>query len=293
MKSFATILALAVVAVNAASKSGDARANAEGNAWGPGGNPEKGGNGGDNNGNAWGPGGNPEKGGNGGDNNGNAYGPDGKRVLEGKAYAYGREKENNGNRWGPGGNPEKGGNGGDNNGNAYGPDGKVEGVQSGLGGISLVNGTALVDAKIAGPKGRSGAMMVRADCKDMSDDGMMKVFARAHSWEADGSGDEIRSKRTQAKVDAMEVMIRGYAKGPADSTCYAFIESDCTATAPAAYDTAEADFDVDTNMGGIGRFRFKTDEYVASDLIDGAMTLNLRDADGASMLCCVFEELEF
>ena len=45
----------------------------------------------------------------------------------------------------------------------------------------------------------------------------------------------------------MEVKINGYAMGPADSTCYAFIESDCTAEAPVDYNTADADFSVDTN----------------------------------------------
>ena len=89
----------------------------------------------------------------------------------------------------------------------------------------------------------------------------------------------------------MEVKISGYAMGPADSTCYAFIENDCSAAAPAAYDTANADFSVDTNEGGQGKFRFTTGEYVASDLIDGAMTLNLRDSSGDSMLCCTFMEL--
>ena len=182
MKSFATILTLAFVAVNAASKGEEARAAAEGNAWGPGGNPDKGGDDEGSNGNAWGPGGNPDKGGNGGDNNGNAYGPDGKRVLEGKAYAYGKDKESRGNRWGPGGNPDKGGNGGDNSGNAYGPD---NGAPA-LGGASL-------GAKGGNGKRSNGATMVRANCKDMSDDSMMKLFARAHSIEADGSGNEIKS----------------------------------------------------------------------------------------------------
>ena len=88
----------------------------------------------------------------------------------------------------------------------------------------------------------------------------------------------------------MEVKISGYAMGPADSTCYAFIETDCTATAPAAYNAMDADFSVSTNDGGQGMFRFTTGEYVASDLIDGAMTLNLRDSMGDSMLCCTFTE---
>ena len=231
MKSFATILALAFVAVNAASKGEEARAAAEGNAWGPGGNPDKGGDDEGSNGNAWGPGGNPDKGGNGGDNNGNAYGPDGKRVLEGKAYAYGKDKEskeNGGNAWGPGGNPDKGGNGGDNNGNAYGPDGKrvLEGKayaygkdkesrgnrwgpggnpdKGGNGGDNSGNaygpdngapalGGASLGAKGGNGKRSNGATMVRANCKDMSDDSMMKLFARAHSIEADGSGNEIKS----------------------------------------------------------------------------------------------------
>ena len=69
MKSFATILALAFVAVNAK----------------------------ENNGNRWGHGGNPTKGGKGGDNKGNAYGPDANGAPEGQAmpalggnnYAYG------------------------------------------------------------------------------------------------------------------------------------------------------------------------------------------------------------
>jgi len=135
-------------------------------------------------------------------------------------------------------------------------------------------------------------MMVKGNCKDMSDDGMMKVYAHAHSWEADGSGDVIRSKRVQAKVDMMEFRLSGAAKGPADSTCYAFIESDCMAEAPVDYDSMDADFDVTTNSSGVARLRWSTNEYVASDLIDGAMTLNLRDSSGASMLCCVFEELE-
>ena len=135
-----------------------------------------------------------------------------------------------------------------------------------------------------------GAEMVYATCTDMSDDEMMKMRAYAMSWEADGSGDEIKPDRVAMKVDAAMVSIQGGAKGPADSTCYAFIESDCSAAAPAGYDSALADFDVNTNENGYAKFGLRTSDYVASDLIDGAMTLNFRDSAGDSMLCCVFEE---
>ena len=135
-----------------------------------------------------------------------------------------------------------------------------------------------------------GAEIVKAVCKDMSDDGMMKMGAYAFSWEADGSGDVISPDRVADKVAAAKVAIKGRAKGPADSTCYAFIESDCTATAPADYDSALADFVVNTNENGYAKYGYRTSDYVASDLIDGAMTLNFRDSAGASMLCCVFED---
>ena len=203
--------------------------------------------------------------------------------------ANGLTKENKGNRWGPGGNPTRGGNGGDNKGNAYGPD--ANGAPESEA-IPALGGASLGSRAERRSQRTQGAMMVKASCKDMSDDSMMKVYAHAHSWEADGSGDKIASKRVQTKVDAMTVKISGAAKGPADSTCYAFIESDCMAEAPDSYDTMDADFAITTNMSGVGRFRFNTSEYVASDLIDGAMTLNLRDSMGDSMLCCVFEEVE-
>ena len=149
---------------------------------------------------------------------------------------------------------------------------------------------AAADARRSRKREVVGAEMVYATCKDMSDDGMMKMGALAMSWEADGSGDEISPDRVADKVAAAVVQIKGRAKGPADSTCYAFIESDCTAEAPAAYDSAMADFDVVTNADGYARYGYRTSDYVASDLIDAAMTLNFRDSAGASMLCCVFEE---
>jgi len=136
-----------------------------------------------------------------------------------------------------------------------------------------------------------GAENIKAMCKSMSDEGKMTIRAQASSWEADGSGDVISPDKAADRVAAAEVMIRGNVRVAADSTSYAFIESDCTAEAPDSYDSAAADFEVNGRRKGRGnaRFTYKTTDFLASDLIDGAMTLNIRDAAGASMLCCTFE----
>lgn len=134
-----------------------------------------------------------------------------------------------------------------------------------------------------------GAEQVKATCNSVSKDGLTRMRTSASSWEADGSGDVISPDRVADKVAAAEVQIGGKARLPIDSTHYAFVESDCTAEAPDSFDSTLADFDVNANSYGYARYNFKTSDFLASDLIDGAMTLNLRDAAGASVLCCTFE----
>ena len=129
--------------------------------------------------------------------------------------------------------------------------------------------------------------------------------AKAFSWEADGTGDEIKPKWVANKVAADSIKIMGKARYMAGETFYASIGADCLdviipsdnsdnnldgykwGVRGASWgDAPSADFDVEFGDDGFATFRYKTSDYVASDL-DG-MTLNLRNADGESKVCCTF-----
>ena len=149
---------------------------------------------------------------------------------------------------------------------------------------------AMADARRrnAWKKRVTGAEIVNATCMAKSDDGMSGVKMGAFGWEADGSGDDIVPDWIASKVAAMEVNYKGAVMGNSVEL-FGYIETACDAAFSLGTDDAE--FSVaasDSFMGGYFNGKLM---YSASDLIDASMVLNLRDDAGASMICCVFDEI--
>jgi len=80
----------------------------------------------------------------------------------------------------------------------------------------------------SGPANLAGAEFVKAVCKQREDHGRTNVRAKAVSWEADGTGDQIKPKWVDRKVTADSVKVMGKAKYIAGETFYAFIGNDCS-----------------------------------------------------------------
>jgi len=64
---------------------------------------------------------------------------------------------------------------------------------------------------------------VKGVCNALADGGSTRVRARATSWEADGSGDDIRPRRIADKVAAEKVTVAGKAKYVPGETLYGFL----------------------------------------------------------------------
>ena len=171
----------------------------------------------------------------------------------------------------------------------------------------------LAAAVNAGPSRLQGAVLVKGVCNALADGGSTRVRARATSWEADGSGDDIRPRRIADKVAAEKVTVAGKAKYVPGETLYGFLGQESCGIRRLEDDTrelgaswggtrwsgsswtgsdGEENFQVVFGEDGFGSFRYMCSQYVASDLVDAGMTLNLRDANGDSQICCTFEEPE-
>ena len=173
--------------------------------------------------------------------------------------------------------------------------------------VSVLLALATTANARSGPANLEGAQFVKAVCKGREDRGRTTVRARAISWEADGTGDDIKPKWVNKRVTADSVKIIGKAKYIAGETFYAFIGNDCSDDSTASgtdslggviwnnevnsneslqgviwhndivkgviwHDGVQGvstagDFDVEFEDDGFATFRFEIEDMVASDLI--------------------------
>ena len=78
------------------------------------------------------------------------------------------------------------------------------------------------------PDNLQGAEYVKFQCLAKEDLGQTTVRAKAFSWEADGTGDEILPNRVAKRVAVDSVRVVGKAKYMAGETFYAAIGTDCS-----------------------------------------------------------------
>ena len=78
------------------------------------------------------------------------------------------------------------------------------------------------------PDNLQGAEFVRVKCIAKTDRGRTNVRAKAFSWEADGTGDDIKPTWVANKVATDSVKVMGKARYMAGETFYAAIGADCS-----------------------------------------------------------------